>query len=346
MLDNIQFSVPLWPGLSPEEIERDVYPFLEECRSVISDLYFTCRIPPFQQDAMGGIIVPAERATVISNAFEIGSRFDLPISPTFNDITLSPSYANYKEFVKNFRRLYDHGVSVVTIPNTAWLGFGLKQEFPELIVKNTVLNRVQTASEVASLYEAGFDYINLDRALMRDERTLREIKAAKEAMQVKLGRQLWLSLLYNEMCEGNCPVHQDHYTYNLNRSEKDQAYFASKMREVSPCITKDDTSDLWLLKVAAIPSFYSHLSHLSNYVDTFKMHGRESKSVFYDTMAIIRQFVRGQLIDDAYRKTLSILDEKDRKIWLRTIRNCKFNCWKCQVCEETVEKIHKLKKGS
>lgn len=339
MIGDIRFSIPLWPGLSPEEIERDVYPFLEECKSVISDLYFTSRIAPFQTDAMGGIIVVEEVSTVTNNAFIISERFRIPLSPTFNNIALSPSYANYKTFVKNFRRLYDDGISVVTIPNTAWLRFGLKREFPELLVKNTILNRVQTASEVAMLYEEGFDYINLDRTLMRDARTLAECRTAKIAMERKLGRQLYLSLLYNEMCEGNCPVHQDHYTYNLNRTIKDPAYFASEMHVISPCKIKDENSDLWVLKAASIPSYYSHLEHLSNYIDVFKMHGRESRKTFYDTMALVTQFKRRELIRDPYRKALSVLPERDRKIWLKTIRNCKFNCWKCTVCEDTVTKI-------
>jgi hypothetical protein len=340
VLNTIKFSIPLWPGLSPLEIERDVYPFLEECKSVISDLYFTCRMPPFQNDAMGGIIVIEEVPVVTNNAFTISEKFNIPISPTFNNITVSPSYDNYKTFVTNFSKMYNDGISIVTIPNTAWLRFGLKKEFPELLVKNTILNRAQTASEVASLYNEGFDYINLDRTLMRDERTLKECKAAKEVMEQKLGKKLYLSLLYNEMCEGNCPVHQDHYTYNLTRTINDPAYFASEMHLISPCKIKDEKSDLWTLKAASIPSFYSHLNHLSNYIDVFKMHGRESRSTFYETMEIVRQFKRREFIQDPYRKTLSKVNEKDKNIWLKLIRNCKFNCWKCTACEDLVTKIN------
>lgn len=343
MIKDIQFSIPLWPGLSPLEIERDVYPFIEECKSVISDLYFTCRMPPFQNDAMGGIIVPQEVMTVTTNALVIGDKFDIPVSPTFNDITVSPSYSNYKTFIENFKRLYDQGVRIVTIPNTAWLRFGLKSEFPDLFVKNTILNRVQTASEVAVLFQEGFDYVNLDRTLMRDERALKAIRSAKTTMQERLGRDLYVSLLYNEMCEGNCPVHQDHYTYNLQRTNKDQSYFASKMHMISPCKIKNENSDLWTLKAASIPSYYSHLEHLSNYVDVFKMHGRESKKTFYDTMQIVKQFKRKEFIDDPYRRALSVLPDRSRNIWLKTIRNCKFDCWKCTACEDTAAEIRNIK---
>jgi hypothetical protein len=69
------------------------------------------------------------------------------------------------------------------------------------------------------------------------------------------------------------------------------------------------------------------------------MHGRENKIVFYETVDIIAKFKSRELINDPYRRYLSVLDERDRKIYLKTIRNCRFNCWKCTVCEETVEKI-------
>lgn len=343
MLSNIQFSIPLWPGLSPKEIEEDVYPFLEECKSVISDLYFTSRIAPFQSDAMGGIILIEEVATVTSNALIISEKFEIPLSATFNNIVLSPSFENYKIFIKNFAKLYDEGIRVVTIPNTAWLRFGLKKEFPDLFIKNTILNRVQTASEVSVLFQEGFDYINIDRTLMRDERTLAEMNKAKEVMQKRLGKRLYLSLLYNEMCEGNCPVHQEHYSYNLNRTINDKAYFESEMHYISPCKVKDENSDLWILKAAGVPSFYSSLDRLSQYVDVFKMHGRESKNTFYETMRIVTQFKRRELIQDPFRRVLSTISKKDRVTWLRTIRNCKFNCWNCSVCEDTVDKINQQK---
>jgi hypothetical protein len=163
-------------------------------------------------------------------------------------------------------------------------------------------------------------------------------------MEKKLDKRLYISLLYNEHCEGNCPVQVDHYAYNLNRTIKDPAYFYSEMGSISPCKIKEEESDLWALKAASIPSYYSELNRLSELVDVFKMHGRESKHVFYKTMKIITQFNRREFIDDPYRQALSKIDDRDRKIWLKTIRNCKFNCWKCTVCEDTVEKIKLMEK--
>ena len=338
-LDNVKFSVPLWPGLSPEEINKDLLPFLNECKHVVSDLYFTCRIDPFNMDAMGGVIVSDEINAVLDNALKISEITGIPISATFNNTKIDPAYPNYKTLVENFAPLYEAGVRNITIPHTSWLGFGLKKEFPELFVKNTIINRVNTASEVAVLFEQGFDYVNLDRKMMRDEDGLKEITKAKEKMQDKLGRKLYISLLWNEMCEGNCPVQNEHFLYNFTRTEDKPAYFDSKMYDVSPCVQKDASSPEYILRAASIPSYYSHISHLNKYVDVFKMHGRENKEVFYNTMGIIRQFVRRELINDPYRAVLSKAPDKLRKQFLNVIKNCKFDCWKCNLCEVVADKI-------
>jgi hypothetical protein len=341
MLSDIKFSLPIWPGLSPAEIENDFYPFLEEYGSLLHDLYYTCRIAPFNSDAMGGIIISDEVGTVMSNAQIISETYGIPLSATFNNIMVSPSHPNYRTFIKNFRPIYDKGVRTITIPHTSWLRFGLKTEFPDLFVKNTILNRVANAAEIARLFEEGFDYINLDRELMRNEDVLKEIHEAKLAMEKKLGKKLYISLLYNEMCEGYCPVHPDHYGYNLNRTIDEPAYFNSEMGPISSCIVNDHKSALYILKAASVPSYYSHIDHISQYVNVFKMHGRESKSVFYDSMKIIKQFANRELIDDPYRKILSKISKKERDAYLNQIKNCKFNCWKCKVCDVIATRIEK-----
>jgi len=52
------FSIPLNPFLTDEFFRNTFLPFLEEHRDYIYDIYFTSRVPPFVQDAMGGQIRP------------------------------------------------------------------------------------------------------------------------------------------------------------------------------------------------------------------------------------------------------------------------------------------------
>ena len=50
------FSIPLNTKLPEEFVTQSFIPFLKEYKDYIYDIYFTCRMPPFQQDAMGDVI--------------------------------------------------------------------------------------------------------------------------------------------------------------------------------------------------------------------------------------------------------------------------------------------------
>jgi len=50
------FSVPLNPKLNEQQF-LEFYQFLERNKDWISDVYFTSRIAPFKQDAMGDVFV-------------------------------------------------------------------------------------------------------------------------------------------------------------------------------------------------------------------------------------------------------------------------------------------------
>jgi hypothetical protein len=331
-MKNLKFSLPLWPGLTPDELERVVIPTLLECRDVIADLYFTSRVKPFGSDAMGGIIVTEEVAMVHSNSMVVGERTGIPVSATFNNIQVNPSHSNYKLFVKSFRPMYEAGVTSMTIPFPTWLRFGLKEEFPNSFVKNTILRKISESAEVFKQFEIGFDYINLDRNLIRNEDRLKEVKRAKLAAEQKLGRKLYLSLLHNEMCDNFCAVQDDHYGYNFARTQDDPGYFNSEMKNTASCVVQDDTSPEYILRAASIPSLFSQLNHFAQYVDVLKMHGRESKAVFFNSLDIIRAFKRREPMTDPYVRILAKVDPKVKSLYLNTIKNCKFNCWDCKVC--------------
>ena len=49
---------------------RKLHEFLKEHKHLISDLYFTCRMPPFLQDAMGDVFESDIRMTTM-NALDI-----------------------------------------------------------------------------------------------------------------------------------------------------------------------------------------------------------------------------------------------------------------------------------
>ena len=160
------FSVPLNPFTTQKYFEETFMPFLESYKEWIYDIYFTSRIEPFAQDAMGASIREEDRDTLIQNALFIKESLGIEISATFNNINVSPKYENYRLFKKNFKDLYDAGVRSATVPHAHWVALGLKKEFPDLKVKNTILRKVVTAQDYVLAAEQGFDYINIERILM------------------------------------------------------------------------------------------------------------------------------------------------------------------------------------
>jgi hypothetical protein len=222
------FSVPLNPKLNPEQMEEFVQ-FLSDYKEYIYDFYFTCRIPPFVQDAMGDVFVSGEEdwTYLIELALYIQSATGVTASAVFNNIEVRPSQDNLDLFILNFKQVYEAGIRSVTIPHTHWMATGqIKAAFPELFVKNTILRNVSEPRDIEKLAEAGFDYINLDRDLMRDHDKLLRFKKAKEKYGVKL------SLLANEGCLGGCIMMDEHYQFNNTRTDGPQ-YFTDPISRVS-----------------------------------------------------------------------------------------------------------------
>ena len=135
------FSIPINQKLSEEQFHEFVS-FCHEYKDYIYDLYFTCRMPPFTQDAMGDIIkTQADVIQVIETALHIQSVTGIRISATFNNIQVQPSQENLDLFLNNFEQLYQAGVRSATIPHTHWVATKqIQMRFPELQIKNTILS--------------------------------------------------------------------------------------------------------------------------------------------------------------------------------------------------------------
>ena len=108
MLKKRVFSLPINPKLSEEFVTTTFLPFLKEYREYILDLYFTCRIPPFDQDAMGDCFSINE--ALIDSAIYISNESDIPLSATFNNIWVRPDQKNLDLWIKEFAPIYNSGV--------------------------------------------------------------------------------------------------------------------------------------------------------------------------------------------------------------------------------------------
>lgn len=324
------FSVPINPKLS----ENEFYSFLEflhKYKHLIYDLYFTSRVAPFSQDAMGDVM--ADPTPAIEAAMYIQATTGIPISATFNNLNVRPSQQALDVFIHNFEPLYNAGVRSATIPHTHWIATGqIQKAFPELFIKNTILRNVVHANEIANLAKAGFHYVNIDRDLMRDRDQLIKMKKAADRYNVKL------ALLANEGCIGQCPMMDEHYDYNLSRVNSPQ-YFNDPISRVS-CPKWDVEDPSVMLKTANIPPWKEDWEELLQYVDVFKMHGRESQSRLRETMDIIRRWDNNEeILFDTFNQYLEDTNLGGRPIdgWRKKIKNCKFDCWDCNYCENVYE---------
>lgn len=335
------FSLPINPKLSPEFLQGDFITFLNEYKDYIYDLYFTSRMPPFHQDAMGDVFISAEdEKNVIENAAWLSVQSGIPLSATFNNLWVRPSQENLDLFIANFKILYEYNVKTITIPHTSWVMTGqIQKEFPELKIKNTILREVRQANEIVSLAKAGFHYINLDRDLMRDRDQLLKIKAAKEYC-ASIGKSVEISLLANEGCWGGCPIMPEHYHYNSTRMYGNAQYFNDSISRVS-CHRWEHEDTSASLKAANLPPWKKDWEEMFDLgIDVFKMHGREDGMRLLESIDIIKRWAADEEIlfptFNNYIQDVSIKD-KPIDIWRDKIKTCKFDCWDCHYCESVVE---------
>jgi len=332
------FSLPINPKLSEDFVENIFIPFLNQHKEYIFDLYFTCRMPPFEQDAMGDIFSNPKDTTY--SAFYISKKTGIPLSATFNNIFVRPDQENLDLFIENFKYVYDSGVRIATIPHTSWLMTGqIQKAFPDLFIKNTILREVTRPNEIVSLAKAGFHYINLDRDLMRDRSQLLAVKEAKEYCQ-SIGNPVKLSLLANENCWGGCPIMPEHYHYNNTRKKDNPEFFADAISRTS-CSTWEIMDPSSSLKAANLPPWKEDWEEFLDLgIDVFKMHGRESAMRLKETMDIISKWANNDAILFAnfneYIYDIHI-ENKPIDIWRDKIKTCKFDCWKCNYCESVID---------
>ena len=340
------FSIPLNPKLSPDAFSR-FYSIVEKYKDYIYDIYFTSRMPPFIQDAMGDVFDKNQADDIIENAFILQNNLGIPLSATFNNIEVPPTQELLDLWIENFSPLYERGIKTVTLPHTLWMASGrIQKVFPDLYVKNTILRNVCRANEVVELVKAGFDYINLDRDLMRDRDALLRIKEAKEYCIEKYEKDVKISLLANEGCWGNCSVMDEHYTYNNTRMDVNQpTYFFTSLSKYS-CPAWDRDEAAHELKRANFPpwreDWVEFIEDLG--IDVIKMHGRESPQVLFQTLDIVKRFAEEEeILWDVYNQYIKDMHLENAPIngWRKKIKNCKFDCWECHYCEDVVG--HKAK---
>jgi hypothetical protein len=334
------FSLPINPKLDKQFTDGIFIPWLTKYKPYIKDLYFTCRMPPFTQDAMGDVFA-GDISQLVFNSLVISRETDIPISATFNNIYVRPDQEGLDLFIHNFRQIYDQfNVRIATIPHTTWVASGqIQSAFPDLKIKNTIIRNVCKANDIVNLAKAGFHYINLDRDMMRDKSGLLEIKKAKEYCK-KIGKPVEISLLANEGCWGGCSIMDEHYHFNSTRQGKSPQFFMDPI-STNSCSKWDIEDPSSALKAANLPPWREDWEEFLDLgIDVFKMHGRENMMRLKESMDIIERWAKeDELLFPEFDEYMDDLKVKDAPInlWRYKIKTCKFDCWDCNYCESVVD---------
>ena len=334
------FSLPINPKLDKQFTDGIFIPWLTKYKPYIKDLYFTCRMPPFTQDAMGDTFA-GDISQLVFNALVISRETEIPISATFNNIYVRPDQEGLDLFIHNFRQIYEnYNVRIATIPHTTWVSSGqIQSAFPDLKIKNTIIRNVCKANDIVNLAKAGFHYINLDRDMMRDKNGLLEIKKAKEYCK-NIGKPVEISLLANEGCWGGCSIMDEHYHFNSTRQGKSPQFFMDPI-STNSCSKWDIEDPSSALKAANLPPWKEDWEEFLDLgIDVFKMHGRENMMRLKESMDIVERWAReDELLFPEFDEYMDDLQVKDAPInlWREKIKTCKFDCWDCNYCESVVE---------
>ena len=334
------FSLPLYPILSAEEEKR----YISEIKTIkdfIYDIYITIRIPPFLQDAMGVVFKnKKEEKKSLEQAIRISKQTGIRLSATFNNILVRPSQDNLDLWIENFSKIYSSDIfKSVTLPHSSWVATGqVRKAFPDIEIKNTVIRNVTEAKQIVGLANAGFDYVNLYRDLMRDYDKLKIIKKAKKLVGVKV------VILGNEGCAGNCTMADEHYAFN-NTNTKGISFFDDPISRTS-CQIWESNDESYALKVANIPPWKEDWDEILQYIDVVKMHGRESKNKMWNALLVARNYAKNEKI--LFGDFNQYLDDTELEgspinVWRKKIKTCKFDCWDCNYCEKVYESKNRVK---
>ncbi len=328
------FSLPFCSEAPKDFVFGKYIPFLNRYKEYIYDIYFTSLIPPFVDDGMGAKLGVKDSFKASMKTFEfmmdIQKRFDIRVSATFNSIKVDPTRENLEIFIKNLKPLYARGLRSITIPHYHWMASGrLKQEFPDMFVKNTILRRVSRAQNYVDNCEVGFDLVNIDRYNLRDRDNLKKLKRAYDKKKVPM------SILVNEGCRGACPAMDEHFELNCS-SEVNELYFTQDLAQ-NTCNLWKRMNPSYRLQSGLMPTHRDDFLEILEFVQVLKLHGRTVLSVLESSMDIVKRYADGaEFILPGLQKQFEMFNYEPKTLnqWRERIKNCKYDCWECDMCDK------------
>ena len=337
------FSLPVNPFIDESFLTNTLIPFLDLNHKFIFDVYCTARISPFDTDAMGANLDKDSVKEQILFYSDFYSQWNIPVTAVFNNISVNISNENLELFIKNFRELYDNGIKSIILPFEHWVLTGkLQKEFPELYIKNTIVNRISNPQDIYNSAKSGYDFIYVDRNIMRDLDIIKTYPILKEKIKKDFNKNIKLALLINENCIGRCNLQQEHYLFN--NIDGNNGYFSSSISNKS-CMKWKKEDPAYTLKSAFLYPTLSEINRMLKYFDIFKLHGRDDTETYNASLVLINNYrLNNEVLTPARELGMRyLLHNSQEKLeeYLKITQNCKFQCWNCSWCDKNVKQIKK-----
>lgn len=301
--------------------------------------------------------------------FKIQKEFGINISLTMNSTNYDSEILLNKKVLEAFinwlRKFYDKGLRVCTISNIHLIKSGiLQKEFPLMKWKNTVNHKIMDTQGFINYANLGYDYIQLDRSLVRNMEELKKISSANK----NLDKPKKLYLLSTEFCAYECPFKTEHDVLN-EEVQNSAGYFQgeTKLSHIS-CDNWRFGKNVSMPRLGVDLLFYDNsiLDDYLQYVDVLKISGRfnnfdileenkekiilsmyDEKNISLDK-ALKNSKLNGKLIVKLFDKEKSKLkkqklSKKEKKLY-DFLKTCNNQCYSCHLCEETygVNKFNSL----
>jgi len=338
------FSLPLGNIALEDNFFTDTYePVLKKYKDYISDIYFTYKTEIFGGDAMSNNL-KIENRIILEKVQYIQDKYNIECCPTFNNVFLEITPQMMSDFLKLVSKLSAIGIKQIQVPYQHIMRIlKLKQKFPDIKFKNSVLQNVHTLQHVYLAAEAGYEIINIDRNIMRNEKELKKIPKLKENIKEKFGLDIKIVLLANETCLGHCPIMDEHYAYNA-LSRNSIPYFGNEILSCESC-SKWFNDIANVLRIANFLPEKEYYDRLLQYIDIIKLHGRSDMPLLKSSLNIVKDYCEGNKYVDMENSEFKYLykyaDDDDIKTYKKIIKNCYFQCWNCGYCDKIGEKITK-----
>lgn len=289
--------------------------WFEEHAEVIHEVYVDPAFMGIHTKDMNGPNTNVDPDEVIQFLLDIKS-IGIKVCVVINDI-----FSNTDELYNQFKGLYPsyaHVVDMLVVPNSGWLR--LKDDYPDLIIKNTVIN-LPTFEQVRDGEYDAYDIIYIHNDIIHNH---------DKWLDIKGNRRFGTVVNFGE-CLSICPLKQHHYERVQNGTDFPWVKFN--------CPTKTFGIVERQMKRCSIPGYLVEFEYYSDVIDVFKLQGRNNTLTFPTAIDIVESVYNNSKKTFGGYEVMDFVSPITRHKWRKHVRNCGGNCVNCNWCDNILKEL-------